>query len=130
MGIYVSSVSEIQWALPRSVDDLLFGWNGLAKTIILCGIQPLYYFSFSISNKFFKKLPQKRYKRRDSLMNCYKKTDWSCSSNILTYANFIRTGLTLVNWSCMCRCSNESMNYVLLDCDTANGMGISVFYKF
>ena len=73
MGTYVLSIPEIQWALPRSVGDLLFGWNGLAKTIFLCGIQPLYYFSFSISNKFYKKLPRKRYKRRESLMNCYKK---------------------------------------------------------
>lgn len=30
----------------------------------------------------------------------------------------------------MCRCSDESMNYLLLDCDTANGMGIYVFSVF
>lgn len=36
MGTYVLSIPEIQWALPRSVGDLLFGWNGLAKTIFFC----------------------------------------------------------------------------------------------
>lgn len=30
----------------------------------------------------------------------------------------------------MCRCSDESMNYLLLDCDIANGMGIYAFSVF
>lgn len=47
MGTYVSSIPEIQWALPRSVGDLLFGWNGLAKTIFFVwNSGPLLFFFF------------------------------------------------------------------------------------
>ena len=45
---------------------------------------------------------------------------WSAAwGKILTIDNLIKRGLLQVNWCCMCRCSGEKVDYLLIHCEIA-----------
>ena len=44
---------------------------------------------------------------------------WATWGKILTIDNLIKRGLLRVNWCCMCRCSGEKVDYLLIHCEIA-----------
>ena len=49
---------------------------------------------------------------------------------ILTIDNLVKKNLSLVNWFCLCRCEEETVDHLLLHCKFVNTLWSEVFYLF
>ena len=56
---------------------------------------------------------------------------WTAARNwILTIDNLVKKNLPLVNWCCLFRCDEETMDYLLLHCKFAHALWSEVFLMF
>lgn len=51
-------------------------------------------------------------------------------NKILTCDNLIKQGFSLVGWCCLCRCSGETLDHLLIHCDIAYVLWSLVFRIF
>ena len=49
---------------------------------------------------------------------------------ILTIDNLVKKNLPLVNWCCLCRCEEETVDHLLLHCKFVHILWSEVFYLF
>ena len=49
---------------------------------------------------------------------------------ILTIDNLVKKNLPLVNWCGLCRCDEETVDYLLLHCSFAHALWSEVFLLF
>ena len=56
---------------------------------------------------------------------------WTAARNwILTIDNLVKKNLPLVNWCCLFRCDEETVDYLLLHCKFAHALWSEVFLMF
>ena len=56
---------------------------------------------------------------------------WTATrDSILTIDNLVKRNLSLVNWCCLCRCDEETVDHLLIHCKFAHGLWSEVFLMF
>ena len=56
---------------------------------------------------------------------------WTAArGGILTIDNLVKKNLPLVNWCCLCRCDEETVDHLLLRCKFAHALWSEVFLMF